>query len=511
MGESFARLSVVKTVYGVRLESPAWSVDEQQHARAVVDRWLEEHHPFSERGAGVSVRVDDDDPQRWWRYSIGVGLGEGDMSSTVVSASTQGGATSLEIRLSFLPGGHRVRPRTTVLSAVAVRQLAREIVSTCAFYDAGVRIGDSCRSIANETDAQEIAALCDAPSRSLPIIVETFVSMSDAVFRAERLPLTLAGLAHIVAIEGAESRRAFNEFFGEDLLHPRGLALIWPDRSRQTWNGSGLTVVAGDDVRKQCISVVTSAATESLGALRPPLFRRRAVDDKAPNVDTPDSETNEGETPDSVPWDEYRAALDGWQESEERITELEEALTEADRVISEKQQVLERGDELVDQLVRQNTEFAIRLGANPAGLTATSALDAVQQAARMCEHLTFHPRALESAGQLEGIDPNRLLKDLVRLNVVAGDWQSGRINNASLTISCRSMGLNFAGGISDTAEYKYGEDYAFSWRGRTEYAVAHIRNGKGTRLYRVHLFFDNETQQVVVAYVGRHLRGKHTA
>lgn len=109
---------------------------------------------------------------------------------------------------------------------------------------------------------------------------------------------------------------------------------------------------------------------------------------------------------------------------------------------------------------------------------------------------------------MENIDANRLLQDLVRLNVVAADWQTGRINNASLTISCRSLGLNYAGGVSDTAEYKFGSDYAFMWRGRTEFAFAHIRNGKGARLYRVHLFFDDDAHQVVVAYVGRHLRGK---
>lgn len=256
--------------------------------------------------------------------------------------------------------------------------------------------------------------------------------------------------------------------------------------------------------------MITAAAADSLGPLRPPMFRRRSMDNGSGVRDAMDTERDDADHPASVTWDEYRSALDGWQESEERITELEEALTEADRVIAEKQQMLERGDELRDQLVLQNVNLDVRLGSRPRGLTATSAWDAVQQATTMCEHLTFHPRALESAQRLEGIDANRLLQDLVRLDVIAGDWQSGRINNASLTISCRSMGLNYAGGISDTAEYKYGEDYAFGWRGRTEYAVAHIRNGKGNRLYRVHLFFDDETQQVVVAYVGRHLRGKRS-
>lgn len=500
----------MKTVYGVRLDAPAWTVDDHRRARDTVDHWLEQQHPFADRGPGVSVRVDDDDPHRWWRYVIGVSLEGGDISSTVVSASTSGTSTSFEIRLTVVPGGRNIRSRIPTVSAVAVRELARTMVSVCAFFDAGTRIVDRSRNVADDADAEEIAAFCDAPSRSLPVLIETIPTRGDAVFRAERLALTLTGLAHIVTIEGDGPRNAFNSFFGEGLLLPQGLALVWSDRSRQTWSGFGLTLAGGDDVRKQCIPLVTAAAAESLGALRPPLFRRRPVDEGTANGDGAVDESSDADHPSMIAWDEYRAALDGWQESEERVTELEEALTEADRVIAEKQQVLERGDELRDRLVLLNTDLAIRLGASPQGLTASSAIDAVRQASQMCEHLTFHPRALESAERLEGIDANRLLEDLVRLNVVAGDWQTGRINNASLTISCRSMGLNYAGGISDTAEYKYGEEYAFTWRGSTEYAVAHIRNGKGNRLYRVHLYFDNETQQVVVAYVGRHLRGKYS-
>ena len=92
--------------------------------------------------------------------------------------------------------------------------------------------------------------------------------------------------------------------------------------------------------------------------------------------------------------------------------------------------------------------------------------------------------------------------------MVAGDWQSGRVNNASLTVSCRGVGLNYAAGVGDNAEYKYGTDYAFTWQGQTRHAFAHIRNGRGSHLYRVHFFFDDQLHQVVVAYVGRHLRGK---
>lgn len=497
----------MKALYCTRLHGPQWSSEAHRRARDVVEEWIEREHPFAERGPGVSVRVDDEDPNRWWRYTVGVSLGGGDLASTIVSASTSKGHTTIEVRLSVVPGATRVRSQPLGMSTVAVRELTRQIITSCAVFDAGIRLHAQCRTINDEAGADEMAAFCDAPSRALPVVIETVPSRAESVFRPERLALTLTGLAHIVRLSGDNVRSAFNRFFGDDVLIPQGLTLIWPDRRRQVWNGAGLTLTGGDEVRQECVSVVTGAAVESFGVLRPPPFRRRSVDDATANSD---DHVSGDDHPRAVAWDEYRAALDGWQESEERITELEEALTEADRVIAEKQEVLERGDALMDQLVLQNTELAIRLGASPTGLSATSAIDALRQAEQLCEHLTFHPSAFESAARLDGIDATRLLGDLVRLNVVAADWQSGRINNASLTISCRSMGLNYAGGISDTAEYKFGEDYAFDWRGRTEYAVAHIRNGRGTRLYRVHLFFDAQTQQVVVAYVGRHLRGKHS-
>jgi hypothetical protein len=42
-------------------------------------------------------------------------------------------------------------------------------------------------------------------------------------------------------------------------------------------------------------------------------------------------------------------------------------------------------------------------------------------------------------------------------------------------------------------------------------AEAHLRRGRKTHLVRIHLYFDDETQQVVVAYIGRHLRDKGSA
>ena len=500
----------MKPYYCVRLEGPTWPSAQQTKLRELVETWLEAEHPFDDRGPGVSIRLDADNPDQWWRYTIDESLNGGAIVSTTITILNLDKKSTFEVRTSVIPGGSRVTPLSIKVSVKTKRALLARVVETVTLYDAGMKIGTKAAVITQPSGAEAIAAFFEAPSRSLPIVIETMLSFESSVFEAHELASELAGLAHVVQIVGSASRAAFNEFHGRDVLPQQGLVILWPDHTNNSIVGNGMLAGAGISDRNYVRQSVTDIASDSLAPLRAPRFRRRAVEQEV-ETRVVEAEKNELDTlgdPETVAWGEYRSALDGWQETEERVGELEQALAEADRIVAEKQQLLEKGDQVVDQLVLQNTELAIRLGRSPSGLVATSAIDAVRQAKSMCENLVFHEQALRSAEQIQGIDANRLLQDLVRLNIVAGDWQTGRITNSSLTISCRSFGLNYAAGIGEVAENKYGEDYSFTWRGRTEYAVAHIRNGRGVHLYRVHVFFDDDSHQVVVAYIGRHLRGK---
>ena len=500
----------MKPYYCVRLEGPTWPSAQQTKLRELVETWLEAEHPFDDRGPGVSIRLDAENPEQWWRYTIDESLNGGAIVSTTITILNLDKKSTFEVRTSVIPGGSRVTPLSIKVSVKTKRALLARVVETVTLYDAGMKIGTKAAVITQPSGAEAIAAFFEAPSRSLPIVIETMLSFESSVFEAHELASELAGLAHVVQIVGSASRAAFNEFHGRDVLPQQGLVILWPDHTNNSIVGNGMLAGAGISDRNYVRQSVTDIASDSLAPLRAPRFRRRAVEQEVETrvVEAEKKELDTLGDPETVAWGEYRSALDGWQETEERVGELEQALAEADRIVAEKQQLLEKGDQVVDQLVLQNTELAIRLGRSPSGLVATSAIDAVRQAKSMCENFVFHEQALRSAEQIQGIDANRLLQDLVRLNIVAGDWQTGRISNSSLTISCRSFGLNYAAGIGEVAENKYGEDYSFTWRGRTEYAVAHIRNGRGVHLYRVHVFFDDDSHQVVVAYIGRHLRGK---
>jgi hypothetical protein len=134
--------------------------------------------------------------------------------------------------------------------------------------------------------------------------------------------------------------------------------------------------------------------------------------------------------------------------------------------------------------------------------------EALEFAQSKFEFLVLHERAIESGMQLQGPDPMAILHDLSRLNGVARRWSAGEISGTSIKIACTEAGLNYAPAISETARRKYEEDYLIEWRGKLVRAEPHIKRGKKAHLVRTHIYFDQETQQVVVAYIGRHLRDK---
>ncbi len=515
----------MRPVYAMRLDGPVWPAAQTDAVRRIVTEWVENEYPFEEREAGISVRVDNDQPERWWRLSVDRGLPGNSVATTTVTVASDDKVTTFETRVVLVPGGRRVAPSSNEVSVATVQKLVARVLETTRLYDANQRVLAGVRLVSESMAAQEVAAFCDAKGRLLPVLVETVPTRSTPLYKVESIGLRVAGQAHLYRLDGDAARTAFHGMYGLDVLNARGLTLFWPGREVRRWGGSKVTAIEAEHELRECLGLVNEAAHGSLAPLRSPAFSRRPREPKSSEsitaATTPSTPAGSTSAPAAVPttetsdqsvaWTEYSAALEGWQEAYNRIDELEQALAEADRTIDEKNQLLENREGLVDQLVQRNVALEIRLGKRGTELRATSAADAVAKARDLCRHLTFHERAIDTAAHLEGINADRLLEDLVRLDVVAGDWKSGRITNASLTISCRSLGLNYAGGISDTAERKFSDDYAFTWRGRTEYAVAHIRNGKGASLYRVHVFFDNETQQVVVVHVGRHLRDKSSS
>jgi hypothetical protein len=132
--------------------------------------------------------------------------------------------------------------------------------------------------------------------------------------------------------------------------------------------------------------------------------------------------------------------------------------------------------------------------------------DAVAYAQKNLVNLVFHNRAIESANNSHLMNGRRVYSNLVELNNLAARLQRGDFAPNVFNIYCNQQLSNFAASISDEAENRYAQDYAIEWKGVNVLAKPHIRCGDA----RIHFYHDTTSNEIVIAYVGRHLRDKST-
>ena len=132
--------------------------------------------------------------------------------------------------------------------------------------------------------------------------------------------------------------------------------------------------------------------------------------------------------------------------------------------------------------------------------------DAVAFAQKNLSNIVFHQRAISSANESHLMNGRRIYSNLVELNNLAARLQRGDFAPNVFNIYCNQQLSNFAASISDQAEHRYAQDYAIEWKGENVLAKPHIRCGDA----RIHFYHDTKTNEIVIAYVGRHLRDKST-
>lgn len=383
-----------------------------------------------------------------------------------------------------------------------VVSLVRNVLKAVPTFDAERRIVDDVTRVDTELKAQEIAYLVAATSRNLPVVVEvasSFQGTPQPLLAAGLGPLV--GLAHMAYVTTQEALDAYSAIVGLPLVGNGWIVTHWSGTSEPTIERtneiSGLELHAA---RRRVVAGIFEAAARSVAPHRIP---------PPPRVDDDDIvESNDSATPRSQGDEDTQAHI---EQLESMVNELQGALESADRIIGEQRSVIEQRADLFDQLVLRNLSLESLVGTTPEIATVTTMAEALELARTKFDFLVFHERAIESAMELQGPDPMAILQDLHRLNGVARRWAAGELNGASLKIACTEAGLNYAPSISDTSRQKYEEDYLIDWRGKVVRAEAHLRRGRKAHLVRTHVYFDDETQQCVVAYIGRHLRGKHSA
>jgi len=481
----------VITTFATTLTAVDYSESDRITLVDLVTDWQMKHYPFDENAPGTSVRVREGTDDPVFRLTITQSATGKPYAQTITATVVALDSTLLfDLRIIATPTTIRVAPYVVQPLPPHVVHLVNSVLLSVRMEDANEYLRGTTTVISTEEDGARVGALVHAPRRTLPVVVEIvdFVNNAAPILPNALGPLT--GLVHQFRITTTEALRGYLSLAGTALTGPGYLLVHWAgplephvERRQDVRVGQEFSVV------QRLATMITEIAARTVSAPRLPPPPRY---DDEPIVESPrDTATDEDEIDDQLL----------------HIEQLEATVEDMKAIAEQRVQIEQKGGQL-DELILRNVSLEIQAGSTPQVRAVASMKEALRLAQDHCPHLVFHERALESGEHLEGPEPVSVLQDLVRLNEVARAWRAGEISGTSIVLACRQMGLDFAPRISDNARQKFEEDYLITWRGETVRAEAHLRRGRKAHLVRIHVYFDQETQEVVVAYIGRHLRDK---
>ena len=411
--------------------------------------------------------------------------------------------------------------------------IVTELIGAIAFEDAMARL-----SIGPKVTTADDALALDAfltSLRHLPVLVISDTGDGRTTAVAKTIAFRVAGLSHVHLLDGGSATDAFNREVGTVHAVPRGGArLYWPRfRSldaahNRAWRA---TDVVRNDGRPQpsFIGAVVDAVFTA-GALRvpdPPLVarleaaevrrtieRRRAeraarVEEAA--VPAPVAPADPVEpvavepTPPPTP-----APIDEVEEEllEEALGELQRVREHLARVEADRDRVQRDFDTMRDRWIAR--AHAGEVTDEP---PRAEPLVAVVERARELPHLRILPEAIDSARRWQYDRTNEVWTAFTRLEFLASEWASGALAG-SFTATARGLGLDWAGGVSDTAKQKFASDYLRTVDGRQVMLGPHLRMSGGKQLLRIYCALDETpgpaggppVRRLIVGHVGGHLR-----
>lgn len=488
------------TTYALSLPTVDCTEEQRIAVIDIVSDWLVEHYPLDARGPGTTVRTRESSDDPVFRLTITESApGNSHVETLTISVVMIADVLTFDIRISSTPTASRVIPFSSPMLPVRVAHLVKKVLTAVPSEDANRYITDAPTVVKDELGGQETAAFVLAPSRRLPVLVEVVDFERNTPLLIAMGAGPLVGLVHVVQITTADALRGFLSLTGYTLVGPGCVVVNWAGNTEpEIVHRRELPSASENRERARLVQLILETAARSIAAPRVPAPPRRD-EDLAELISREVTVTNEIVSEDQAIHIE---------QLESSIDELEAALADADRRLAEQRAQLEQKGGQLDELILRNVSLEMQAGNTANTRAVASMTEALRLAQEHCPFLVFHSRAIESGEGLEGPEPVSVLQDLVRLNEVARAWMSGEITGTSIKLACRQMGLDFAPDISATARQKYEEDYLIDWRGKIVRAEAHLRRGRKAHLVRIHLYFDSETQQVVVAYIGRHLRDK---
>ncbi len=471
------------TTYGFSIATP--NKDLRQAAIEAVLRWLDEVHPEEKRtnATPVNVRHSVNDPI----FRVDVLEQDSQQAAargTTITLITQRNDLYIDVRRTLRPTKPAILPRRNIAKPDAkLTKFVLEIVKLFNVYDANELIKPELNVIKDQIDAQRLAAFADAPGRQLPIVIETIIGKPLKITSSSTAS-QLAGIAHLAHVSSNVAEQAFNEFYGAKKISSSWITVVWP-------RGAEIEYFHQQD-DDELVNHLIAASVGSLATLQlmPPKSRVKTGIDNSQK--TPTNLIAQLTQERDQLQENYQGLYENLELSDLKTAEIVEA-REIDR------------DKLVAILTSPRTDpAAVTNAQNPNYLARVD--EAVRFASTTFKNLVFHPRSISSSAETELMNGIRILQKLYYLDQIAGNLRSGKLLKQNFILECTEQIPNFVPSIGAGATNQFAQDYAIEWKGENVIAKPHIRCGDA----RIHFYHDTKTNEIIVAYIGRHLRDKST-
>ena len=484
------------TVYGVTLILPkpkdgSAEVGARETVGRLIEPWLERTWPESKRTNTTQVTARGSVTEKVFRIDISEQHPTDDARQvTLVSLfNNLRGDVIIDIRREVRPTGPLILPRTrSERPPVALTSLVADITREFRIRDAQQLISGNPIRATSSNDGAAIAALIEAPSRRLPLVVECTSTKGAGVMTTTDTARVLTGIAHVCHLATAESEQGFNDYYGNRKASSSWVLVAWPRAAR----GIATTEYPQRDDERLVDELIAAA----VGAL-PLLPRPTARPQTTSNV--PIQQVVANTTSPEVG--------DLRRKNQDLEQQLSEVRDENDSLIENLTTTEHLSAKMAEDRDRYRDQLTALLTLRDDAKQWNNTSQVLLMAKKSFTMLDFHPEVESRLGkaQYSPATNQRIFGSLLELNNLAARLRRGDIEPHLFNTYC-SEKFNFAPSVSDNAINKFGQDYTIVWNGSPVQLGPHIRCNEA----RIYFYMDVKQRRIVIGHVGEHLRDKST-
>lgn len=361
--------------------------------------------------------------------------------------------------------------------------------------------------VAGSGEVGELSDLLLSSTRRLPVIAITAdPATGRSAIDERRVASQVAGIAHVVYMPTAPATYELTDRIGKMLsVFGGAVRVYWPGLSmasdpfdHRLWMPER---IAAMEATRMPLRVRLMRLLSSVAVLRvpsDPLGRKlRLLADEEQRRELDDLRQKLEQAPDEFTdqlWADYQATVDRERALLDRVEQLE------GDIAAQQQAFVDLTREYASPATEVDAEESIDVE------TVRDAVDSVGQ--DYSDVLVFLPEALDSADESTYPNVPKLHAALLTLGDVARAWRDGKLT-AGFASAFRDAGLDYAPDVSEVTVGRGRGEYERRYGEHEIRLGPHLRLGRGTsagNIARIYWWIDEDSRQLVIGHVGRHLR-----